>query len=370
MSIKKTLLGMDYFLLLVVLIIFSIGVVTVSSATDYDIFGMSRELKLQLVAFGIGMVAMLFLAFFDYRYFCSFYWLVYAASIGILLILYIPGVGVERGGALSWINLGVIDFQTSEIAKLGYIIFLAEFIKRRGGVNSMVDAILSGITVLPLFGLVMLQSDLGTAVVFLFITMGMIFVAGMKYWQILLFTAAGAVSFPFAFKKLGSYQQKRLIAFMYPDDLSLPGNYHVHMSKISIGSGQMYGKGIYGGVFHKLDYLPVRESDFIFAVFVEEFGYLGGMVVLILYFLLFSILLIDAFRVKDLAGSGIIIGVLFMMGFQTFENIGMNMGVMPVTGITLPFFSAGATSVVSSFLAIGLVQSVFVHRKKQRKVVL
>lgn len=352
-----------------VFIILGLGIVTIASATDADVYGMTRAVKLQIVGTGLGMAMVIILSFINYRFFGYIHWLIYALSIAVLILIFVPGVGQVRGGARSWIRIGGVFLQTSEFSKIGYIIFLSEFVKRRGGINTFMDLLLSGVTVLPLFGLVLLQRDLGTALVFFSIAFGIIFVSGARYWHILLLSATAAVTMPLIYSKLNPYQKNRLIAFMNQEDLSLPGNHHLHMSKISIGSGGMHGKKLFNGVFHKLDYLPVRESDFIFAVFVEEWGYMGGIFLIGIYCLLFLKLLINSLRVrKDLFASNIITGVLFMFGFQMFENIGMTMGVMPITGITLPFFSAGPSSLVASFIAIGLVQSVHIFRHRPAKV--
>lgn len=349
--------GFDYLLMLLVVLIFAIGMVAIASATGYDLFGITREVKFQFIGFLIGIILMMVLLFIDYKFWGYLYWVIYAVSLGLLLILYIPGVGVVRGGAMSWIDLGVFDFQTSEISKLGYILFLSKFIEKRGGIKSLLDALIAGSTSLPLIYVLLKQPDLGTALVFVFITIGILFASGVKYWHMLLVGSMFAVTSPILYQKLGDYQKQRLLAFISQDDLSLPGNYHVLMSKISIGSGGYTGKGLFGGEFHRLNYLPVKESDFIFAVFVEEWGYYGGMFLISLFILLLLRLLQIAVNTKDLFASNIVIGVLFLFGFQILENIGMTMGAMPVTGLTLPFFSAGPTSLVSSLLAVGLVQN-------------
>ncbi len=363
---KKVLFGFDYLLLFLILIILGIGIITIASATGYDLYGVSRALKFQVVGFVIGTVIMTVLLFIDYRYYGYVHWLIYVASILILLVLYIPGVGVIRGGARSWISLGPIDLQTSELSKIGYIIFLSKFIDKKGGINTLIDALLAGATALPIFFLLIKQPDLGSALVFLFITLGIIFVSGIKYWQILLLGSTVLAAIPVAYPRLGKHQKERILAYLHPEDMSIKANYQIFMSKISIGSGGLSGKGYLAGEFHRLNYLPVKESDFIFAVFVEEWGYYGGMILIVLFTLLLIRLLHIAFIVsKDKFASNIVIGVLFMFGFQILENIGMTMGAMPVTGVTLPFFSAGPTSLVSCFIAIGLVQSCYIHREKE-----
>jgi len=151
---------------------------------------------------------------------------------------------------------------------------------------------------------------------------------------------------------------------MNPNDPTLPGNYHVMQSKITIGSGEVYGKGLFPGIYHRYQYLPVQETDFIFAVAVEELGFVGGAVIIFLYGALLLKIFYNGNRAKDVFGSLITVGILALFFFQIFENIGMTMGLMPVTGITLPFMSYDGSSLITSLMAIGLVQNVFMRRKR------
>lgn len=160
------------------------------------------------------------------------------------------------------------------------------------------------------------------------------------------------------------HQRIRIDAFLNPNDASLPGNYQVMQSKITIGSGQLAGRGIFKGVFHRYDYLPVQESDFIYAVLGEETGFIGGTVVILLYFWFLSRIMYVATIARDLYGSLVVTGVACMFAFQIIENIGMTIGLMPVTGVTLPFMSYGGTSVITSLIAIGLVNNVYMRRRR------
>jgi len=364
LNIKKIITSFDFVLIGLVLIIFLLGIIAISSATDIMDYGISRQVQMQLFSFVFGIILIGLIQFINYEVVGEFYWWMYGIAILLLLIIFIPGVGVVRNGSQSWIDLGPIDFQTSEVAKIAYIIFLAKFVEKSNGVNTIKDVIKSGITLLPLLALILKQPDLGSALVFISATFGIMLVNGLRYWQIGLGIGGLAAAMPFLYPMLESHQRERIDAFLNPTDLSLPGNYHVMQSKITIGSGQMYGKGLFEGVYHKLNYLPVQESDFIYAVFVEETGFVGGMLVIFLYMLFLLRLITLSKRVKDDFGSNIIIGFVFMFAFQIIENIAMTLGVMPVTGITLPFFSYGSTSIVSSLIAIGIAESIYIRRKK------
>lgn len=364
MNFKKIISNFDYLLMLIIIVIFTFGVLAIASATNIQTDGLSRQFKMQVIAFGLGIIIIIAMQFFNYEIFGEFHYVIYAISIGLLLLVYVPGLGVVRNNARSWIAIGSIDIQTSELAKIGFIIFFAKFLEKNQGVRSFKDIMKCLGWLAPFLILVIKQPDLGSALVFVLIGFGMMFVAGLPYRYILLGSIIAVVGTPFVYPKLKSHQKERIDAFLNPTDLSLPGNYHVMQSKITIGSGQLYGKGLFQGVYHRLDYLPVQESDFIFAVFVEEMGFVGGAFMIAMYTLFLLKLLHLSRRTRDDFGSYIIIGIVFMFAFQIIENIGMTMGVMPVTGITLPFFSYGASSIVTSMIAIGLAQSIYIRRKK------
>ncbi|MCK5763579.1 MAG: rod shape-determining protein RodA [Clostridiales bacterium] len=362
---KKLVKNIDYSLLVLVIVIFIIGVLVISSATNSQIMGLTKQVKMQVVAFILGFIIMLFVMYFDYNTYGEFYKVIYIISILLLLLVYVPGLGVVRNNARSWIDLGVIDIQTSEIAKIGFIIFYAKYLESKvGHLDNIKDLIVPILVASPFILLLLKQPDLGSALVFVAIAIAMLFYARLNYKII----AVGALSLiailPLSLKFLKPHQLQRIEAFMNPNDPSLPGNYHVMQSKITIGSGEVLGKGLFKGVYHRYDYLPVQETDFIFAVAGEELGFVGGTIIISLYGILLLRLLYLASKAKDNFGSLVIIGVLAMFFFQIVENIGMTMGLMPVTGITLPFLSYGGSSIITSMMAIGLVINVYMRRKR------
>ena len=208
-----------------------------------------------------------------------------------------------------------------------------------------------------------LQNDLGNAIVICVIAAIMLFAAGVD--GKLYAKAAGAVMLciPIVYQFMAGHQKDRIDAFLNPNDLSLPGNYHVWQSKIAIGSGGISGKGLFQGTQKELKFLPVQDSDFIFSVIAEEWGFIGGSVIIVLYALFLYRIICIARNAKDHFGSLIVIGIFGMFFFQIFENIGMTMGLMPVTGITLPFISAGGSSVITNMLALGLVLNICIRSK-------
>ncbi|MBM7560754.1 FtsW/RodA/SpoVE family cell cycle protein [Fusibacter tunisiensis] len=364
MNFRKILSQFDYLLIVIVLIIFSVGLLTIASATDFMNLGITREVKMQVVAFSLGIAAIILLQFINYEIFGMFYKSIYVLGILLLLLVYVPGLGVVREGSRRWIDIGLINIQTSELAKLAYILFYAKFLEKIGGIKGIKEIFKSLLVLAPYLVLVLKQPDLGTSLVFVFVTFGMMLVSGLKYRYVVLGVGTLGIAMPFIYPRLENHQRVRIDAFLNPEDLSLPGNYQVLQSKITIGSGRMYGKGLFEGVYHRLNYLPVQESDFIFAVFVEETGFVGGLALISMYFFFLMRMIHLSRKTKDDFGSYAIIGITFMFAFQIIENIAMTMGKLPVTGITLPFFSYGATAVLTSMLAIGLVETIYLRRQK------
>ncbi len=362
---KKLVKNIDYSLIIVVFIIFIIGIVTISSATNVVNVGITRQVKIQIIAFIIGIIVTVFTMSIDYNNLGEMYKSIYVLSILLLLSVYIPGLGIVRGGARSWINLGPIDLQTSEIAKLGFILSFAKYIESKyDNLNTLKDLMGPVLFISPFILLLLKQPDLGSALVFVIIAFGILFVAKINMKIVLYSLLTGVLSLPLVYRLLESHQRQRIDAFLNPSDPSLPGNYHVLQSKITIGSGKLFGKGIFKGRYHRLDYLPVQETDFIYAVLGEELGFIGGSILLGLYFIFLTKMIKISKNSKDIYGSLIVIGVTFMFAFQIIENIGMTMGIMPVTGVTLPFMSYGGSSLITSMIALGLVLNVSMRRQK------
>ncbi len=213
--------------------------------------------------------------------------------------------------------------------------------------------------------LVLTEPDLGGAMVFLSIFAGMVFAAGISYRLILWGIAAGIAAIPPAWMfLLEEHQKTRLLVFLNPGIDPLGGGYHVIQSMIAVGSGRLLGKGLYQGTQNKLDFLPAQHTDFIFSVLGEELGFVGAVVLIFFLFLMLYRILDAARQAKDRFGYLVVIGVLSMFTFQIFENIGMTIGIMPITGLTLPFVSYGGSSLLANMLAIGLVINVGMRRQR------
>lgn len=366
----------DFILLFTVVILCVYGFIAINSATMSKTFGSEPFLKTQITAFALGMFAVFVLLFIDYDIYGGFYIPIYAITVILLIYTLINPVNAsEWGDVRSWIAVGPIVFQPSELAKFGVIVSVAKFIDiNKDNINN--PAVLVKVLVFAFFpiALILMQPDIGTALVFIFFIAAMIFVAGIdrKYViavLIILFVLViiGLVAFYYIMQNYvpkDDYRIDRIVAFLYPEIDPENTGYHVIQSKIAIGSGMIYGRGLYKGVQNQLNYLPTKETDFIFAVIGEELGLIGGLLLLTLYGVLFYRLIKIARNAANMFGSLIVTGIAAMQFFHILENIGMTMGLLPVTGIPLPFISYGGTFMLVNTVSIGLVLSVGMKRAK------
>ena len=361
----KLIKELDWKLIVIVSCIFAFGLVILSSATHATTTGSYAQLYKQAIAFGLGITLIIIILCFDYNFLGKYYKALYIASIVLLAMVWIPGLGKSMGGARSWLNLGPLDFQTSELVKLTFILSYAKIVEeKRGKLNTIQDLIPLGLYALPIVGLLIIQPDLGTTIVFCCIIAGMLFTAGLNDKIIKRSIIIVVVAAPLMYLMMADHQKIRIEAFLHPDDPTLPGNYQVMQSMIAIGSGGIKGKGLYQGTQNQNDFLPVQDSDFIFAVIGEELGVWGMAIIMILYAFFLIRMLTIAREAKDFYGTLIVVGVMCMFAYQIMQNIGMTVAVIPVTGVTLPFVSYGGSSLMTSLANLGLVLNVGMRRKK------
>lgn len=355
-NIDKTLLVLPLFFAV-------ISIVMIGSTAYKGEFVINKDIIVQAFAYVLGIFAIGTVLLFDYKSFERLEKFIYGFSIIFLLSVYIPGLGVTWYGARSWIDLGPLDLQPSEPVKILFILAFSAYLSRnKNTLHTWKGVALAFLYSLP-FVLIVVKEDLGGAIVYLVIVAVMMFYAGLDY-KILAKTAVSVVVLtPVAYFLMAPHQKIRIDAFLNPDDLNLPGNYQVWHSKVAIGSGGFTGKGLFHGTQKELDFLPVQKSDFIFSVIVEELGMIGGAFVIGLYTLFLYKIINISKNARDLYGALVVIGIFAMFGFQIFENIAMAMGLMPVTGITLPFISYGGSSVVANMIALGLVLNIGIRSK-------
>jgi len=309
----------------------------------------------------IGLAVMVAVAMFDYAWLGTFAPLLFLLTLGLLGVVLM--IGVSSLGAQRSVNFAGMSFQFSEVAKVLMIVVLAKFFADR------IDKIGSPITIglglailAPAFALVYRQPDLGTSLVFVAIFFGMAFMAGARLWQLVAMVAIAGASSPIIWGLLKPYQQARLTAFIDPYADPQGAGWNIIQSLIAVGSGGPTGKGLTAGTQSPLGYLPIAESDFVFAGLAEDLGFVGAVILFALFILLLMAALRIAFRARDSFGMLLASGVVAMLVFQILVNVGMAISLMPVTGIPLPFISHGGSSLVSICFALGVLQSVSMRR--------
>ncbi len=317
----------------------------------------------QALGFGFGVALAIPLALVDYRLWQRYLRLVY--GLVLLMLLLVLVLGAAAGGAQRWVDIGPVQVQPSEFAKLGMVIVLAGYFAEQAIGEHIVFLKALGILAVPAV-LVFMQPDLGTALVFGAVFIVMSYIAGARPIQLVGLVGAGVAGAVLAvkLKVLEEYQVARLTAFLRPDSTSEVG-YQVAQSKMAIGSGGITGKGLDAQTLANLGFLPEDHTDFIFSNLAERVGFVGSIVLLGLFFLLVWRILHVATISRDRFGVLIAVGVATIFLFHVFVNIGMTMGIMPVTGIPLPFISYGRSNLVVSVLSLGLLQSIAIHSKAE-----
>ncbi len=352
----------DYLLLGLVLLL-AIFSITMIGSTHISTGFFARDTIVQSGAYVIGFLAVVIINMFHYSALKEQRRILYIVSIIFLFTVYIPFLGVEQFGSRAWINLGITTIQPSELVKILFVFIMASYFEEHRHDLYNFKGLLKAIIMAGPIIVIVLKEDLGSALVFCSIWLSMIFYVGVDLKALGKFFALFFLSIPLAYVFMAPYQKERIEAFLHPENLDLAGNYQVWQGKVAIGSGGFWGKGLFNGTQKELDFIPVQTSDFIFSVTIEELGFLGGIVLLAIFMmLLFRCTRILRFS-QDIYGGLIVAGFIGMFLFQIFENIAMNMGIMPVTGITLPFLSYGGSSVLSSMIAIGIILNVGVHNK-------
>lgn len=360
---KKAYKKFDYILFLAMLILCGYGILMIYSATLST--ETLRFVKTQAIATGVGLVAMAILVLLDYEFLGKLYIPVYVICNLLLVAVLFFGTGKEQWGSDSWLTIGPITFQPAEFVKIGLIISLAKFID-----NNQED-LNEPFTLLKVLAfaffpvvLILLQPDAGTAMVFVFFIAAMLFIAGIKWKYIGYALLIGVLSLPVLWLRMDVYQKNRIYNFLDPERDTSDTGLQAWQGRIAIGSGKVFGRGLFEGVQTQYNYIPEKRTDYIFAVVGEELGLMGGLLLIFLYFVFINRFIKIARRSKDLFGSLMVIGFAAMFLFHIWENIGMTIGLMPITGIPLPFMSYGGTFQLSSMICVGIVLSVGVHREE------
>ena len=361
---RRVVRNFDWILLLITLAIMAVGIVNLYSSTYADVS--LRQVYLyekQITWIIAGLVAMILVFAVDYRRYLEFAYVLYALSVGMLILVLFFGKVI--GGSQRWLILSPVSFQPSEFVKVTLILALARYFHKRtraGGYTLrelFVPFLMTGIPVVLTF----LQPDFGTALLLLFLFSSMILFIGIHSRSLFTLSGLGLGAIPVGwFFLLKEYQRARIRSFLDPSLDPLGTGYHALQSKVAVGSGGMWGKGFLEGSQTQLHFLPEQHTDFVFSVLAEEWGFLGAIVVLILFFLLFWWGIKISRMARDKFGMLISLGVVFMIFWAFFTNIGMVIGIMPVVGIPLPILSYGGSSMVTTMMGIGLLMNVSVRR--------
>ncbi|MHB0976544.1 MAG: rod shape-determining protein RodA [Candidatus Aquicultorales bacterium] len=354
----------DFPLIAAVVGLITYGSVVIYSATAKEVPGDPYSyLKRQLVWLLLGVFMAVIAVAFDYNRFRNWSLPLYIGSAGLLILVMM--VGASELGAQRWIDIGSFRFQPSEFAKIVMVITLgSQLALCKGDLSNPKHTLLAFAHAgLPLF-LIYKQPDLGTALCILALSLGMIFAAGipLRHFLVIVLIGVAMVLVVFNFHLLKDYQMKRLIVFLDPDIDRLGAGYNLLQSKIAVGSGMLFGKGFMAGTQSNLRFLPMRFTDFVFAVVGEEFGFVGAVILLSLYLLLtFRAIRIAALS-KNLFGTLLAAGIVSMWLFQVLINIGMTIGIMPITGIPLPFISLGGSALITNLISVGILLNIYARR--------
>lgn len=349
----------DYILLVTTIILIVFGVLMIDSATK-DVASLEDRVDSQIRYGIIGVGVVLVMAAIDYRLLTSTYIWIYGVIVLILAVVGVLGTEGEAG-AQSWVNLGVAGFQPSELAKMLLIIVLAQQLAINAEQIEKLKTVLISLAfvAVPVF-FIFIQPDLGISVLILVVWFVMVWAAGLRWQHILLFVVLALVAMPILWNEMEPYQKSRIITFI-DLDADKDAAFNMRQAMTAIGNGGLLGRGYMQGPQSQLRYLRVRHTDFIFAVIAEELGFVGAMLVLVLIGVIVFRILRAARLAQDLAGSLLCYGVATVIFFQTLVSVGMNIRMLPVTGLTLPFVSSGGSSLVTLMFGIGLVESVMLR---------
>ena len=362
---KGMLRRMDFTLLMASLGIIIMSLVIIGSATHINTPGEERYyfVQRQGIFTILNIAAAAFFMNFDYKMLQGYGKKLYIFNLVMLLAVML--VGQSALGAQRWISIGPISIQPSEFSKLIMIVCLASVLEERVGKLNTLDDLLPVAAYMGVpFLLVLKQPDLGTSLVFMAIFFGMAFVSGIRLKLLFGIFGAGIAAMPILWHFLKDYQKMRIMVFMDPNVDPLGSGYHIIQSKIAIGSGMLFGKGLFEGTQSQLNFLPENHTDFIFAVVGEELGFIGCVCLLLLYLVVLWRGVQIARDAGDVFGGLLAVGITSMFAFHILVNVGMTMGIMPVTGIPLPLMSYGVSSLTTNIMAIAILMNIQLRKQK------
>ena len=359
LTLTEKLFLISWPMLLLLTLIAGVGFVSLYSAAGGHVEPWAGK---QAVRFGFGMLGLIFVSLVDIRFWLKAAYPAYA--LGVLLLIYVDILGHIGMGAQRWINIGFLQLQPSEVVKITTVLVLARFFHASTPEdvrNPLYLLAPVGLVLLPT-AFVLIQPDLGTALTIMIVSAAIFFLAGVRYWIFGVVIAGGLSIMPVAWHFLHDYQKKRVQVFMDPESDPLGAGYHITQSKIALGSSGVLGKGFLQGSQSHLNFLPEKQTDFIFTLFTEEWGLIGALTLMALFAATIAYGYIIAMRCQNQFGRLLSMGVVVNFFVYVFINMGMVMGLLPVVGVPLPMISYGGTAMLSVLFGFGLLMSSHVHR--------
>ncbi len=360
---KKLLKNMDLGVLICILLLLGIGLVALFSTTQNSEYA---EFIKQIQWFAVSIPIFILVIIIDYDKILKIAPAFYGASLFLLiLVLFTDPIN----GASSWFNIGSFSFQPSEFGKIALVLFMAYSLnllqaKNRKEINKIYKLLaILGVAAVPIL-LIVKEPDFGTATAYIFATLFILFVSGINKRYIVLAILAVAILLPIVYINLPEHALQRIEVYLHPESDPRGSGYNIIQSKLAIGAGQIFGMGLLQGNQTQLGYLHPKTTDFIFSAIGEEMGFVIGAVIIITYVILITKIIYIAKTAKDNVGSYISIGVAGILCFHMLENIGMTMGLLPITGVPLPFVSYGGSSLLTNLICIGLVLNISARRQK------
>lgn len=369
MQFKNLFINFKYFdwlFFVAIVMLFCFGLAALYGlATSFEKPDFTNFQKQIIIGLG-GIIILIFLSSLDYKTLKPYAYFFYIANIALLILVIFFGQTLR--GTTGWLSIFGFNFQPAELMKVALIILFANYFSAKlHQVSELKFIFTSGLLALIPFSLVALQPDFGSAMMIFFIWFFMIFISGVRRWPLLIILGSLIVCFVFAwFFVFKDYQKDRIMTFLNPNLDPSGRGYQIRQGTIAVGSGQLYGRGLAAGSQSQLKFIPAAHTDFIFTVIAEELGFVGGSLVLLFYFVFFLRVIRAAIRAPDNFGLFLVLGASVMFFCHLFVNIGMNLGIMPVTGISLPFLSYGGSFLLISFILAGLIESVIVQSVKYK----
>lgn len=359
LSFKEKFWGISFSYVLMIVVLAAIGIVMLYSAANGSWQPWASK---QLQRFGLGLAVMMVMAFMDVKIFLRYAYWFYFAVLALLIVVEIEGhVGM---GAQRWINLGFMKLQPSELMKIALVLALAKYFNATTlqNIETVKGILIPAMLVMVPVALVLIQPDLGTALMLLFTAGAIFFAVGVQLWKFGVIFLGGIISLPIVWHFLHTYQKNRVLTFLDPERDPLGAGYHIIQSKIALGSGGVFGKGFLNGTQSHLNFLPEKHTDFIFTMLSEEFGMIGAVMVILINLAIIAYSFVFALRSTSYFGKLVAIGLTTSYFLYVMINIAMVLGLLPVVGVPLPLISYGGTVIISVMTGFGIILAVNTNR--------